>query len=176
MLVSVLYFVVCFAKSFAKYPGNVKYETFIVGLREIEVETGIPPSTVHSILTEHLFKEKVAVWWKPQALTGTQKQTRLKIAQEHLKWFRRKRENLLNRIIAIDKMWIWDFELELKSEGNLWKSRTSLQPKKNCHLQSKVKQMIFMCNKDCIVTNRVPNGITVTAAYYQKFIRSVFHP
>ncbi len=59
--------------------------------RESETETEIPGTTVHCILTEHLFKKKVAVWWVPHALTETQKQTRLKITQEHLKWFKRRK-------------------------------------------------------------------------------------
>ncbi len=39
------------------------------------------------------------------------------------------------------------------------------------------QMMIFVYDKDGIIaTDRVSNGITVTAAYYQKFIRSVLHP
>ncbi len=37
--------------------------------------------------------------------------------------------------------------------------------------------IIFVYNKDgIIVADWVPNGITVTATYYQKFIHSVLHP
>ncbi len=51
----------------------------------------------------------------PHALTDAQKQTHLKIVQEHLKQFRRERENFLNQIIVISETWIWDFKPELKS-------------------------------------------------------------
>ncbi len=106
-----------------------------------------------------------------------QKQTHFEITQEHLKWFRRKRENFLNRIIAIDETWITDCESEVKSQSNVWKPQTSPQSKKFCLSQSKVKQMtIFVYDKDgIIVTDQVPNSITVTAVYYQKFICSVLH-
>ncbi len=37
--------------------------------------------------------------------------------------------------------------------------------------------MIFVYDKDGIIaTMRVPNGITMTVAYYQKFILSVLRP
>ncbi len=47
-----------------------------------------------------------------------------------------------------------------------------------CLSQSKVKQiMIFEYDIDGIIaTDQVPNGIIVTDAFYQKFIRSVLHP
>ncbi len=50
--------------------------------------------------------------------------------------------------------------------------------KKRLSLQSKVKQVvIFVYDKDgIIVTNQVLNGITMIAAYYQKFIHSVLGP
>ncbi len=50
-----------------------------VTVREIETETGIPQTKVHRILTEHLFKKKVAAWWVPNSLTNVQKETHLKI-------------------------------------------------------------------------------------------------
>ncbi len=47
-------------------------------------------------------------WWVPYALIDTQKQIYLKIVQEHLKRFK-KGENFLNRIVAIEEIWIQDF-------------------------------------------------------------------
>ncbi len=54
-------------------------------VREIKAESGIPKTTVHCILTKHLFKKKVVVWCVPHSLKDTQKQTRLKITREYLK-------------------------------------------------------------------------------------------
>ncbi len=56
-----------------------------VMIREIGAETRIPQTTVHHILTEHLFKKNVAVWWVSHALIDTLKQTCLEITQEYLK-------------------------------------------------------------------------------------------
>ncbi len=93
-------------------------------VREIQAETGIPQTAVHCILSKHLFKNKVAVWSVLHALTDIQKRTCLKIPQEHLKWFRRG-EHFLNRIIAFNETWIWDFDSELKYQSNNWKLRIS---------------------------------------------------
>ena len=46
-------------------------------------------------------------------------------------------------IDAIDEMWVRDFEPELKSQSNEWRSPSSPRPKKFRRAQSKVKQMIF---------------------------------
>jgi len=40
-------------------------------------------------------------------------------------------------------MWVRDFEPDLKSQSNEWRSATSPRPKKFQRAQSKVKQMIF---------------------------------
>ncbi len=55
----------------------------------------------------------MTVWWVPYVLTDAQEQTYFKFVEEHLKWVRRE-ENFLNRIIAINKTRIQDFEPELK--------------------------------------------------------------
>jgi len=46
-------------------------------------------------------------------------------------------------IVAIDKTWVTDFELELKSQSNEWRSPSSSRPKKFRRVQSKVKQMMI---------------------------------
>ncbi len=58
----------------------------------------------------------------------------------------------MKRTTAIDKIWIQDFESELNSQNNVWKSQTLPQPKKFYHSQSKVKQMmIFVYDKEKII-------------------------
>ena len=70
--------------------------------------------------------------------------------------------------IDIDETWVRDFEPELKSQSNEWRSPTSPQPKKFRRAQSKVKQMIFAYyQRGIIMTDRVPCGTSVTAAYYR---------
>jgi hypothetical protein len=84
----------------------------------------------------------------------------------------------LNRIVAIDEIWIWDFEPQLKSQSSQWKHATSPHPKKCRRQLSEVKLMMIMAHdkKGVIATDRVPPGCTVTAAYYRKFLQDVLRP
>ncbi len=62
-------------------------------VREVVAETGIQQTAVHCILTEQLFKKKVAAWWVPHTLTDIQKEmsqncTRMfKVVQKRRKAF-----------------------------------------------------------------------------------------
>jgi len=77
-------------------------------------------------------------------LTAEQKQKRLEIATLLKQRFNVEGQAVLYRIVATDKTWVRDFEPELKSQSNEWRSPSSTRPKKFRRAQSKVKQiMIF---------------------------------
>jgi histone-lysine N-methyltransferase SETMAR len=79
----------------------------------------------------------------------------------------------LQNVVAIDETWIRDFEPELKSQSSEWRGKGSSRPKKFKRAQSNVKQMMIFAY-DCtgvIMTDRVPSGTTVTAAYYRQFLQ-----
>jgi hypothetical protein len=62
----------------------------------------------------------------------------------------------LHQIVTIDETWVKDFEPELKSQSNEWRSPNSPQPKKFWRAQSKIKQMIFAYDHQWIImTDRV---------------------
>jgi len=71
-------------------------------------------------------------------------------------------------IVVIDETWVRDLELELKSQSNEWRSPSSPRPKKFRRTQSKVKQMMIFAydHRGVIMTDSVPCGTSVTAAYY----------
>jgi histone-lysine N-methyltransferase SETMAR len=83
--------------------------------------------------------------------------------------------NILQKVVAIDETWIWDFEPELKSQSSEWRGKVSLRPKKFKRDQSNVKQiMIFAYNcEGVIMTDRVPSGTIVTAACYCQFLQKL---
>jgi len=78
-------------------------------------------------------------------------------------------------VVAIDETWIRDFEPELKSQSSEWRGKGSPRPKKFKRAQSNVeKMMIFAYDcKGVIMTDRVPSGTTVTAAYYCQFLQKL---
>ena len=63
----------------------------------------------------------------------------------------------------------------MKSESSEWRGKSFPRPKKFKRAQSNVKQMmIFACDcKGVIMTDRVPSGTTITAAYYRQFLQKL---
>jgi predicted transcriptional regulator len=110
---------------------------------EIAQATGISPTSVFRILTKDLQKRKICARWVPQCLTAEHKQKRLEIATLLKQRFNVEDQALLYRIVAIDKTWVRDFEPELKSQSNEWRSPTFTRPQKFQRAQSRVKQMMI---------------------------------
>jgi hypothetical protein len=108
-------------------------------------------------------------------LTAEQKQKRLEIATLLKQIFNVEGQAFLFRIVAIDETWVRDFEPELKSQSNEWRSPTSPQLKKFRRAQSKVKQMMIFAydHRGIITTDRVPCGTSVTAAYYRDWMQNL---
>ena len=100
-----------------------------------------------------------------------QKCRRVEIAQQLLHRFREEGNEFLQKVVAIDETWIRDFKPELKSHSSEWRGKGSPRPKKFKRAQSNVKQIIFAYDcKGVIITDRVPSGTTLTAAYYCQFL------
>jgi uncharacterized protein YaeQ len=92
---------------------------------------------------ERLEKIKICARWVPHFLTAEQQQKCLEIAALLKQRFNVEGQAFLYRIVAIDERSVRDFEPELKSLSNEWKSLTSPRPKKFRRAQSKVKQMVI---------------------------------
>jgi len=126
-------------------------------------------------LTEHLHKRQIAARWVPHDLSEEQKCRHLEIAQQLLHRFCEEGNKFLQKVVAIDETWIRDFEPELKSQSSEWRGKGSPRLKKFKRAHSNVKQMMIFA-QDCkgvIMTDRVPSGKTVTAAYYRQFLQKL---
>jgi hypothetical protein len=108
-------------------------------------------------------------------LTAVQKQKRLEIATLLKQRFKVEGQAFLYQIVTIDETWVGDFEKELKSQSNEWRSPTSLRPKKFRRAQSQVKQMMIFAydHRGIIMTDRVPCETSVTAAYYHDWMQKL---
>ena len=133
---------------------------------KISQTTGISSTSVFRILTQDLQKRKICARWVPHCLTAEQKQKRLEIATLLKQRFTVEGQAFLYRIVTIDETWARDFEPELKSQSNEWRSPASQRPKKFRREQSQVKQMVIFAydHRGIIMTDRVPCGTSVTAA------------
>jgi len=142
---------------------------------EIAHCAGISRASAYRILTECLHKRRIAARWVPHDLSEEQKCRRVEIAQKLLHRFREEGKELLQKMVAIDETWIRDFEPELKSQSSEWRGKGSPRPKKFKRAQSNVEQMMIFAYdcKGVIMTDRVPSGTTVTAAYYCQFLHKL---
>ena len=79
--------------------------------------------------------------------------------------FHKEENEFLEKVVAIDKTYIRDFEPELKSQSSEWRGKGSPRPKKFKRAQSNVKQMMIFAYdcKGVIMTDREPSSTTVTA-------------
>ena len=110
----------------------------------------------------------------PHCLTTEQKQKCLEKATLLKQIFNAEGLPFLFRIVAVDETLVRDFKPELKSQSNKWRSPTSPCPKKFRRVQSSVKQMIFAYyHRGIIMTERVPCGTSVTAAYYRDWVQKL---
>jgi transposase len=141
--------------------ANVLEEDRCMTREEIARESGIPKSSVHRIVTEHLQKRKVSARWVRHKLSDEQKAQRKGTATLLLSCFQQKGDPFLRCIAAIDETWIRDFEPELKSQSAQWKHPSSPRTSKCRRQQSKVKQMVIMAydHEGVIATDRVPTGV-----------------
>jgi len=132
---------------------------------EISQATGISPTSQFRISTKYLQERKLCARWVPHYLTAEEKQKRLEIATLLKQRFNVEGQAFLYRIVTIDETCVRDFEPELKSQSNEWRSPTSPRPKNFRRAQSKVKQMrIFAYDHRGII---MADGTSVTAAYYR---------
>jgi len=122
---------------------------------------------------KRLEKIKICARWVPHFLTAEQKQKRLEIATLLKQRYNVEGQAFLYRNIAIDERWVSDFEPELKSQSNEWKSLTSPRPKTST---SAVKGQ---ANDDLCLWSprnhygRVPCGTSVTAVYYRDWMQKL---
>jgi len=81
-------------------------------------ELGLGKSSVHTILTEHLEMKKVCAKIVPKLLTPDQKLQRKECCVD---WkTSEESDQFLERVITGDESWIYEYDIELKSQRTEW--------------------------------------------------------
>ena len=135
-------------------------------VRMIAEDLCLGKSSVYTILTEHLDMKKVFAKIVPKLLTPEQKLRRKECCAD---WKTSEvSDEFLERVITGDESWIYDYEIELKSQSREWKHKDSPRLKKSRKSKSKINVMLLV-SFDChgIVHHEfAPEGQTVNAAFY----------
>ena len=69
--------------------------------------------------------KEIAARWVPHCLSKVEKDRRVKICTQLLRQYHNEDENMLKRMVAIDKTWIRSFEPELKRQSSEWHTKNS---------------------------------------------------
>ena len=135
-------------------------------VRVMANELGVSCSTVHGILTEELGMSKVKIRWVPRLLKDGEKERRVQCSE----LFLRRYDSECDRIITTDETWLHHYDPETKAMSSVWKTPNTPPPKKARVQKSAGKHMFifFMDRHVMILQHRVPDGQTVTTAYYSK--------
>ena len=141
-----------------------------ITVRSIADELDVSVSTVHGILTDELGMSKVSARWVPRLLKESEKECRVRCSQEFLTRYETEGDAFLDRIITTDETWLHHFDPETKRMSSVWKTPRTPPPKKARVQKSAGKQMFvyFMDRHGMLLQHRIPEGQTVTAAYYTK--------
>ena len=110
--------------------------------------------------------------WIPRILSDDVKIKRIAASKLFLRWYQRKGEDFLDRIVTTDKMIINLYDPETKRESSVWKRTSSPPPLKARVTKSaqRVMFIFFMDRRGMLLVPAVPEGQTVNAKYYSKVI------
>jgi len=96
-----------------------------LGVRVITEEMNMNRETVRQSVKEDLGMRKISAKIVPWMLTHDQKQRRLHISSDLLR-----NAKMLDRVIAGDEAWCFQYDTETKRQSMQWKTQNSPRPKK----------------------------------------------
>ena len=141
-----------------------------VSISEICDRTHLGYGTVQRILTDDLGMHRVSARWIPRMLSADDMTRRVAASTEFLRRYDREGDEFLRRIVTTDETWLFHYDPESKQQSSQWKRSSSPPPLKAKVVKSAKKNMFifFMDSEGMILSHAVPEGQTVTAAYYSK--------
>lgn len=139
-----------------------------VTYQEIQSSLGISPTSVHSILHEHLVVKKVCSRWIPHNLTMAQKAARVNWCKEMLKKFHSGTSKDVYKIVTGDESWIYSYDPETKQQSTVWVFQDEANPTKVARARSTAKQMVacFFAKTGHVATISLVDRKTVNADWY----------
>jgi Transposase (partial DDE domain) len=136
--------------------------------QQMETTLGISPSSVNSIIQDHLHLRKVRTRWVPHCLTDDQKSLRIESCHQTLKRFEGGRSRRVFDIVTIDESWLYYFNPGTKQQSTVWISKNEARPTKVRRARSTGKRMvaIFFMKSGLIKSIALESGATVNADCY----------
>lgn len=137
-------------------------------VRELASYLRISVGSTHTLLKEHMNMSRVCARWIPRLLTPDQKHNRVELCEYWLKCIDEQGDSWWKNIITADESWIYCYDPETKQQSSEWVEKGGPPPKKARATKSAAKAMVitFFDYRGMVYTHTVPQGQTITAAYY----------
>ena len=97
-------------------------------VKEIADSAGVSSGTVHKILTQELKLRKVCARWVPHLFTKEQKTTRVKMAKNLLKKYKKFDKRRILELLTGDENWVYYFEPQRRINNKQWLRKDQAWP------------------------------------------------
>jgi histone-lysine N-methyltransferase SETMAR len=118
--------------------------------------------------------KKLCARWVPRLLTADQKRTRMKISEQCLERFNKKKLDFVRRFITVDESWIHRYTPESKQQSKEWAEVGCSARKKTRSVPvpsaGKVMASVFWDAESIFFIDYLEKGKTITGEYYSNLL------
>lgn len=146
-----------------------------LSLEAIELETGIPATSVRRILIEDLGLQWKLARWLPHKLSDSQKAERVAMCKAMLQML--KKQGAMRRVVVVDEKMVYHFPINTKCVNAGWVHPNDERPVVIRRTQFSAKTMIIaaLTFTGKVHVEYVPHGESIDSSGYIHFLQAVFH-
>jgi histone-lysine N-methyltransferase SETMAR len=143
-----------------------------ISVRRVADELGIPKTSVHEIMRDHLGMKKVCTRWVPKLLTPLQRANRVECCEELLQQSEANPSTFFDRIVTGDECWVYHYDPLSQMEAKVWKRSDEPTPTRSRRQRStrKLMMIIFWDKDGVLLIDYLPHGTTINGLYYASII------
>ena len=134
-----------------------------ISVRRVAEELGIPKTTIHEIMNNHMGMKKVCTRWVSKFLTPIQRANRVDCCQEFLQQSEVNPAKFFDCILTGDESWIHHYDPLSQLEAKVWKRLGGQTPTRLRQERSagKIMMIIFWDKDGVLLTEYLPHGTTI---------------
>jgi len=143
-----------------------------ISAKSIAEQLCISCEQVGFIIHEDLDMWKLSAKWVPKCLNVDQKRQWCQSSEQLLEFFRHDPNDFLSRLVTMDKIWLYHYELETKQQSMEWWHSGSPCPKKFRVQKSagKVLASLFWDQDGIVLIDYLPEGRNINTEYYSSLL------
>ena len=148
-----------------------------ITVSEVAAHLDISYGSAYAILHDDLGYRKVHARWVPKELTVVNKQQRMEVATQLVRWYEED-PSILERIVTGDETWVHHYDPDSKRQSMKWRHPSSPVQKKFKRQPSAKKIMLTLLwdMHGPILLHFQAHGQTVNSANYSAMLRNKLKP